>query len=214
MVAGARFAQLLLAVLFRSTLVAMALFSISPLFVPFPQLLEALVPNWLLFLVVVFSLPHSLLALPLPKRSLGSAFPYVYEVSSDVGLLFLIFAWKRKATSVWIAGDFATCLLLALWAMGWSIVFAWIFLPKLAGRAGDGVWTTRLYSIVRHPLYLGFIMAFACKPVMIWSDLEWALCIAAYSLVGIFIEEHRGGRTPEYKIYAEKVTSRLVPFVF
>lgn len=201
-------------VLFRSTLIAMLCFSLSPVFFVFPQLLSFGAPNWLLF-ALIFAVPHSVLALASVQTPLGDWAPYIYELSSDVGLLLLMFAWRRDDAPVWHAGLPLSLLMLSLLLAGWAIVFVWIFLPETAGRTtGSALWTTGLYSVVRHPLYVGFTMAFAFKPVMRASDLEFALCVAAYSLVGVFLEERRKRDDPEYQEYARRVTSRLLPFVF
>jgi protein-S-isoprenylcysteine O-methyltransferase Ste14 len=74
--------------------------------------------------------------------------------------------------------------------------------------------TPVLYKVVRHPIYLGFIIAFWVAPVMAIGHMLFAAVTTAYILVGIFLEERDLIELfgDEYRHYCDRV-SMLIPWL-
>jgi steroid 5-alpha reductase family enzyme len=116
----------------------------------------------------------------------------------------------------------------ALEALGWLLVLLSTFLinhfelfglHQIANHlAGKPMPSPRfkaplLYKLVRHPIYLGFVIAFWAAPVMTVGHLLFAAVTTAYIIIGIQLEEHDLVDLfgDEYRRYRDRV-SMLVPW--
>jgi protein-S-isoprenylcysteine O-methyltransferase Ste14 len=162
-----------------------------------------------LLLVAVFGLQHSVMARPGFKRWLTQALPAPIERSTFVllaslALVLLFWQWRPLPATVWqVQGDAA----IAMWAacaLGWATVLLSTFLINHFDLFGlRQTWlhlldrvpaplrfrTTLLYRIVRHPIMLGFLLAFWFTPHMTVGHLLFAAGMTVYILVGVRHEE-------------------------
>jgi methanethiol S-methyltransferase len=130
---------------------------------------------------------------------------------------------------VWqIANPYLATAVTALSFVGWLTVLTSTFLinhfelfglqqvvNNLAGRSAPAARfrTPLYYRFVRHPLYLGFIIAFWAAPTMTAGRLLFAAVTTAYIFVGIVLEERDLVELfgDEYRRYRQRV-SMLVPW--
>jgi protein-S-isoprenylcysteine O-methyltransferase Ste14 len=195
-------------------------------------LTEAIVVN--LLLMSLFAIQHSVMARPRFKAWWTQYVPKsversTYVLLASLALVLLCWQWRPIPTVVWQVADptFATAVL-GLSLFGWVLVFTSTFLinhfelfglhqvmNNLTGRPMPQVRfkTPMLYNFVRHPIYLGFIIAFWAAPTMTVGHLLFAAVTTAYIFVGIFLEEHDLIEMfgDEYRRYRERV-SMLVPW--
>jgi methanethiol S-methyltransferase len=193
---------------------------------------EALVVNVLL--MSLFAVQHSVMARQEFKRwwtqyVLKSIERSTYVLLASLILVLLFWQWRPIPTMVWhVADPHVAAAIMALSFAGFALVLASTFLinhfelfglhqvvNNLAGRdmPAQRFRTPVLYKVVRHPLYLGFIIAFWAAPTMTVGHLLFAAVTTAYILVGIVLEErdlvHLFG--DEYRRYREQV-SMLIPW--
>lgn len=193
---------------------------------------EAMVVN--LLLLTLFAVQHSVMARKPFKRWLTQHLSPAIERSTFVllaslALLLLFWQWQPMPEVVWhIADPNLAMAMTALSFLGWVIVLTSTFLINhfelfglhqvtnhLVGRAmpAPRFLTPLYYKLVRHPIYLGFIIAFWAAPTMTMGHVLFAAVTAAYILVGILLEERDLVELfgEEYRRYRTKV-SMLVPW--
>lgn len=167
----------------------------------------ALVVN--LLLISLFGLQHSVMARPAFKRWLTGFVPAAMERSTFVLVASLVLAlvmwqWRAIPTPLWQAEGPVAMGLWAMFALGWGIVLLSTFLINhfdlfglrqgylnLVQRAITPLpfRTTLLYRLVRHPIMLGFLIAFWFTPQMTVGHLLFAVGMSIYILVGVKHEE-------------------------
>lgn len=187
-----------------------------------------------LLLLSLFAIQHSIMARPAFKNWWTRIVPRPVERSTFVLLaslilLLLYWQWRPITTTVWrVDPEWARILLFAVSFAGWALVLYATFVIDHFDLFGlRQVWlyfTGRpytplvfkeraVYRLVRHPLMLGFIIAFWSTPDMTVGHLLFAAVTTAYILVAIQIEERDLIRYhgDDYKAYRRR-TSMLVPW--
>lgn len=193
---------------------------------------EALIVN--LVLLTIFALQHSVMARPAFKRVWTLIVPPAVERSTYVllaslALILVFWQWRPLPATVWQVADPTLAMaLVGLSLFGWSIVLFSSFLINhfelfglsqvilnLKRRTPEApkFRTPLLYRFVRHPLYLGFIIAFWATPTMTLGHLLFAAVTTTYILVAIVFEEHDLTELfgDDYRRYRQRV-AMLIPF--
>ena len=161
-------------------------------------------------LLLLFALQHSIMARPGFKRWWTNFVPEPIERSTFVllaslCLALLMWQWQPIGGVVWsIENPLLKAMLLAGSLLGWGLVLISTFLINhfdLFGLRQTWIYFTGrkytqlpfrvplFYRFVRHPLYLGFLIAFWCTPVMTIAHLLFSILTTAYILTAIQFEE-------------------------
>lgn len=184
-------------------------------------------------LLMVFVIQHTVMARPRFKLWLSKFLPPAIERSIFVMLSNIIFIaifwfWQPLPETVWhIESTPLVWLIYAIAAIGWVIVFASTFMLShfdllgfrqvvfnARGRSYQPVPFQRvwLYKVVRHPLMLGFIIAFWATPTMSQGHLFFAIMTTGYIVFGTWVEERdlRRAFGDSYRSYQREVRG-LIP---
>ncbi|MGY9005791.1 MAG: methanethiol S-methyltransferase [Alphaproteobacteria bacterium] len=172
------------------------------------NIFDALVIN--VALLSIFAVQHSIMARPGFKawwtRIISKAVErstFVLLTSLILGLIF--WRWQPMGDIVWsVENQIGVIALWTIFAIGWLVVLLSTFMinhfdlfgltqvyDNFKGRetAAPKFMVLGLYKVVRHPIMLGFIIAFWAIPVMTMGHLLFAAVTTAYILVALLLEE-------------------------
>jgi protein-S-isoprenylcysteine O-methyltransferase Ste14 len=184
-------------------------------------------------LLVAFGLQHSIMARPGFKRVWTRIVPTpversTYVLSSCVALGVLVWQWQPVDIVIWdVQNGAARAALWTVFAAGWLVVpvvslminhFDLFGLRQvwfhLRGRENTPLEfkTPYLYAHVRHPIYVGWALAFWATPTMTAGHLLLAITLTAYMALAAIVEErdliaHFGHKYETYR----HTTPRYVP---
>lgn len=198
---------------------------------PEGPLVPALVIDTLL--LGLFAIQHSVMARPAFKRWWTRFVPRAVERTTYVLLASLVLValfvhWHPILAPVWSVTSPAGILAIqAVFWLGYGLVLLSTFLlnhfelfglrqvwARLRGRElpAPQFRTPFLYKRTRHPLYLGFMLAFWAAPTMTAGHLLFAVATTGYILIGIWLEERDliDLFGDQYRRYREQV-SMLIP---
>jgi methanethiol S-methyltransferase len=189
--------------------------------------IEAIVVN--LLLLGLFAVQHSVMARRSFKRWWTRIVPEsiersTYVLAATLALALLLWQWRPIAQPViWhIEQPAAVLALQVVFSLGWSVLLISTFLlnhfelfglqqvfNRFIGRkmSEQEFRTPLFYKHVRHPIYLGFLLAFWATPHMTVGHLFFSIATTGYILIGIYFEERDliaqfGSR---YRLYREQV---------
>lgn len=161
-------------------------------------------------LLGIFAIQHSVMARPAFKRWWSRFVPRpversVYVLSSSLALALLYWQWRPIPATVWAFSDpIWRILALTIYGVGWLIVLASSFLIDHSdvfglrqvysfwhGResATPSFKTPSLYRLTRHPMMVGFFVAFWATPHMTAGHALFAVAATGYIVAGVQLEE-------------------------
>ena len=198
-----------------------------------PTLLKAILTNTIL--LSMFALQHSVMARPKFKEWFTSIFSHAMERStyillSSLSLLLVYWQWQPITTLVWeTENTILSSILTGIFFLGWLIVLLSTFMInhfELFGLAqifdnlknrktsNPKFQTNYFYKLVRHPIMLGFLIAFWATPVMTLGHLWFSIVTTLYIFVAVKYLEEKDLRKligEEYEKYQKEVPM-LIPF--
>jgi len=189
-------------------------------------------------LLLMFAVQHSVMARPAFKEKLTQLIPAAAERSTYVLcsslLLIALFAWWQPIGGVvWnVTNPVGRNAINTVFGLGFALVFVATLLINhfdlfglrqvalyLAGKPYTylELRTPLFYRYIRHPLYVGWLIAFWATPTMTGAHLLFALLTSAYMLIAIRWEERdlvmvHGSKYQDYQKRVPKLIPSLAPY--
>jgi len=156
-------------------------------------------------LLGVFAVQHSVMARPAFKRWWTTIVPVscersTYVLISSLLLILIFWQWQPIITTIWQVDGWPASTLTAIYWIGWLTAlaascmidhFEMFGVRQVAAHRGPAAVfkAPLLYRVVRHPIMLGFLLAFWATPHMTAGHLLFAAMTTGYILVGVRLEE-------------------------
>lgn len=186
-------------------------------------------------LLSVFALQHSIMARPAFKKWFTTIISPAMERStyillSSLALLLIYWQWQPINAIVWkTENEIVRNVIIGIFFLGWIVVLLSTFMInhfelfglaqifdnlKNKQTANPKFQTNYLYKIVRHPIMLGFVIAFWATPVMTIGHLLFAIVTTIYILIAVKYLEEKDLRKfigEKYETYQKEVPM-IIPF--
>ena len=186
-------------------------------------------------LLSIFALQHSIMARPGFKKWWTTIFSpaverSIYVLLSSLALFLIYWKWQPMTEVVWnIEGEKYVMIIQIIFWAGWGIVLISTFLIshfhlfgltqvfenfKSQSLSSPEFRKNVFYKIVRHPIMLGFIIAFWATPVMTYGHLLFAVVTTAYIFIAVKYLEEKDlveMHGENYKAY-QRETPMIIPF--
>ncbi|MCX2680191.1 isoprenylcysteine carboxylmethyltransferase family protein [Galbibacter sp. EGI 63066] len=196
-------------------------------------LLSAVLVN--LGLIALFGLQHSVMARPGFKESWTKIVPKpiersTYVLLASIMLMVLYYFWQPIDLSIWdISGTSLGTAFILISLLGWTLLListfvinhfdlfglrqVFLFTKNDTASGKIEFRTPNLYKMVRHPLYLGFLIAFWFAPVMTLGHAIFTVGMTIYIFIGIYHEEKDlvNAFGEKYRSYRKRVP-KIIPF--
>ncbi len=185
-------------------------------------------------LLVIFAVQHSVMARPFFKQAWLRIVPEAaerstYVLCSSLAMILLFGLWQPIGGVIWdVDNALGQNTLHFIYGAGWALVLASTFsidhfdlfglrqtlLYALGRKYEPPVFKQPvLYRIVRHPLYVGWVVVFWSTPTMTIAHLFFAVVTTLYTLIAIQLEEYDLANThPQYSEYKRRVPM-LIPAI-
>ena len=196
------------------------------------SVMEAAFINFLL--LALFGVQHSVMARPGFKKRITAIIPKnlersTYILFTNALLVLMYWQWRPMADPVWsFTSEFGVMGMWGAWVFGWVLVLVSTLLidhfelfglkQAIAHLKGKDMpkykfVTPLLYTLMRHPLYLGWLLTFWAAPVMTQGHLMLAGVWTVYIFIAISYEEkdllaYFGKSYADYKAK----TPMIIPF--
>lgn len=187
-------------------------------------------------LLGLFAVQHTVMARPAFKRWWTRFIPPLIErstfvLAASLVLALVVWLWQPLPATVWsVEAEPARLLLYGVYGFGWFMVVGSTFLidhfdlfglRQVVARARErvqepvGFRQPVVYRLVRHPIMVGFLIAFWATPDMSAGRLLFAALGSGYILVGVRFEErdlrrHLGEVYVDYEAQVPRFVPRLV----
>ncbi|HYO25109.1 MAG TPA: isoprenylcysteine carboxylmethyltransferase family protein [Lacipirellulaceae bacterium] len=186
-------------------------------------------------LLLAFGVQHSVMARPAFKRAWTRLVPQpiersTYLLASCAALALVMWLWQPLPAVIWhVESSAGRTALWTLFAAGWLMVPAVSYMINhfdlfglrqawlhLQGRENTPLpfRTPYLYAYIRHPIYVGWTLAFWATPTMTLGHLLFAGVLTAYMALAAIVEErdlvaHFGSVYEEYRRTVPRYLPRL-----